>query len=82
MKTIGLGSTREAGNLLGVSGVRVRQLCQAGRVVGAVLVGNTWAVPLPPHVLPPEPSHRRRGAIEQAFGPPEFLAKRLPKATA
>jgi hypothetical protein len=51
MKTSELGSTQDAANMLGVSGVRMRQLCQQGRVAGAERVGNTWVIPLPPQIM-------------------------------
>lgn len=42
--------TSEAAELLNVSARRIRQLCEQGRVRGAVMVGKTWAVPDKPVV--------------------------------
>lgn len=75
-----MGGCSEVAELLGVTPGRVRQLCQQGRMVGAEHIGAGWVIPLPPQVIPPKPSRRRPGVIEQEKALPEFLAKRLPKA--
>jgi excisionase family DNA binding protein len=38
--------TTEAAFLLGICCHRVRQLLQAGRIIGAVKVGRFWRIPL------------------------------------
>lgn len=75
MKT--MGSTQEVADHLGVSAERVRQLCKAGRVMGAERVGRDWVIPWPPVVLDVSPSNRRPGKFERDRLPP-FLKKRLP----
>lgn len=37
--------TREYGELHGLSQVRVRKLCEAGRIPGAKKIGKTWIIP-------------------------------------
>jgi len=37
--------TKEYAQLHGLSQVRVRQLCEAGRIPGAQKVGKTWIIP-------------------------------------
>jgi len=38
-------SIKHAVEELGVSAQRVRELCRAGRIAGAVLIGATWILP-------------------------------------
>lgn len=45
-------TTIEAGQRLGITPARIRQLCQAGRIVGAQKVGRDWVIPDPPQVEP------------------------------
>ena len=37
---------------LGVKPVRIRQLCQQGRVKGAEKLGSTWVIPKPINIAP------------------------------
>jgi hypothetical protein len=72
-----LGTTQDAAEIIGCTSVRVRQLCQQNRIVGAQRLGGTWVVPLPPEILPPRQAHRQPDG-----NPPldEFLLKRQPRA--
>lgn len=47
-----LVTSQAAAAELGVSGQRIRQLLLAGRVRGAVRVGNTWVIPSPVRLTP------------------------------
>lgn len=38
-------TTKEAAALWGISDRRVLQYCNAGRIKGAVKMGNTWLIP-------------------------------------
>ena len=38
-------TTKEAASIWGISDRRVLQYCNAGRMVGAVKMGNTWLIP-------------------------------------
>ena len=49
---IGGVTVRQAANELGVSERRVRQLARAGRVQGAVKMGQGWLIPRPVRVDP------------------------------
>ncbi len=49
---IGGVTVRQAANELGVSERRVRQLARAGRVRGAMKVGQGWLIPKPVRVAP------------------------------
>ena len=42
----------QAAEELGVKPVRVRQLCQQGRVKGAEKLGSTWVIPKPIDIAP------------------------------
>ncbi len=42
----------QAATELGVKPVRVRQLCQQGRVKGAEKVGFSWVIPKPIDIVP------------------------------
>lgn len=42
---MGLSTTTEMAEKWGLSRRRVTFLCNAGRIEGAVLVGNTWLIP-------------------------------------
>ena len=42
-----LATTKEAAAELGVSESRIRQLCIAGRIVGAYKQGRDWVMPRP-----------------------------------
>lgn len=44
--------TKEYGEMHGLSQVRVRKLCEAGRIPGAEKVGNTWIIPADALPLP------------------------------
>jgi hypothetical protein len=68
--------TEQAAAQLGVTGRRIRELCREGRVVGAVLIGRSWAIPAPVQIITPAPANVRPGVIPDL---PEFLAKRAPK---
>ncbi len=48
----------QAAKILGVSRVRVCQLCRAGRIEGANQFGNAWMIPTPFKVLPPQKRKR------------------------
>ncbi len=50
---------REAAKQLGVTKQRVCTLCRTGRIAGAVLVANTWAIPKAFVVLPPSGSGKK-----------------------
>jgi len=43
----------EAAAKLGISNVRVQQLCRQGRIIGAQKVGRAWVLPDVPVILPP-----------------------------
>ena len=38
-------TTKEAADIWGISDRRVLQYCNAGRIGGAVKMGNTWLIP-------------------------------------
>lgn len=38
-------TTKEAASIWGISDRRVLQYCNAGRIDGAVKMGNTWLIP-------------------------------------
>lgn len=38
-------TTKEAASIWGISARRVLQYCNAGRIDGAVKMGNTWLIP-------------------------------------
>ncbi|NQT72072.1 MAG: helix-turn-helix domain-containing protein [Chloroflexi bacterium] len=42
----------QAAEKLGVKPVRVRQLCQQGRIKGAEKLGSTWIIPTPIDIRP------------------------------
>ena len=42
----------QAARELGVQPVRVRKLCQQGRITGAQKVGTTWVIPKPFEIVP------------------------------
>lgn len=46
-------SATEAAAVLKLDRSRVKLLCAQGRIKGAVKIGNQWAIPAPPVVLPP-----------------------------
>ncbi len=48
----GLLSATEAAQALGLSRMRFNVLLNQGRVQGAFRIGNAWAVPAPPVILP------------------------------
>ena len=74
-----MGGCSEVAELLGVTPGRIRKLCQQGRIVGAEQLAQGWIIPLPPRVIPPAPSKRRAGIIEQSDKLPDFLERRLPR---
>jgi len=46
-------STTQAAAALGLDRSRIKVLCAQGRIRGAVKIGNQWAIPAPPTILPP-----------------------------
>lgn len=55
---IKLMTTKEASIKWGISTRRVTTLCKEGRVKGAVIIGNTWLIPL--NTMKPEEYKRGR----------------------
>ena len=52
---------RQAAKLLRLSEIRVKQLCQSGRIVGAHKFGFVWAIPDKLIINPPlKIKHRRK----------------------
>ena len=51
-RTEKLITVKEAAYELALSAIRVRQLCQQGRVKGARKIGRDWVIPTPIEVAP------------------------------
>ena len=47
-----LVTVTQAAAKLGVKPVRVRQLCQQGRIKGAEKLGSAWVIPKPIEIIP------------------------------
>jgi excisionase family DNA binding protein len=55
-------TVKQAAKKLKLSPVRVYQLLETGRIVGATRFGNAWVIPDNPIIDPPlKANHRRKG---------------------
>ena len=57
-------STTEATSILGIKERRIRDLCKAGRIPGAMYEKKAWRLPANPIVLPPASGRARPGKVK------------------